>query len=805
MLARPLLSIFLPLPAVVPVAAQLSVTGSVVDELGEPQAYANVVLVRAADTAFIAGAVTDVDGAFGIEGEGAGGDYRLRVSSIGYDDLYTPTLALVAGEPYRAGALALGAAAVDLATATVTADRALFERRVDRTIVNVAGQPTAVGQTALEVLERSPGVIVDRVGGAVSMLGKDGVQVMINGRLNYMPPDALLAYLAGIPASDIVRLELITTPPADLDAEGNAGYIDIVLRRLPDEGLRGTYALTAGAALPQEGTAGEVGGANVSATFRRGAVSLFGAASYTRNATPEASYLRRVIEGGTPEEDRTDLTFARDPVRDVVNARLGADFALSERTTLGLLTSGYVNRYEMTGVQRNRFGFATAPDTLLSTDVREDNDWQHLQIGVTLDHQLSEGNVSTGVDYLYYDNANPIAYDLTFGPVGGGAAFRQTAFASTKDSPFGILVGRVDYDRPLAGGKFSLGAKAVVSDFENDVALLRGGERDADFSTESVLDEWIGAAYAQWAGAAGELEVQAGLRYEFTDTQLDEAVAGRLVDRDYGNLFPNVSVGYPVTERIKLTAGFARRINRPAFTQLAPFVVFLDPRTSFGGNPALQPGISDNVELGAARGGLSLQLSYARVDSAIAAFQPVFDEDLGTQLIRPLNLREQTLYSATLGVPTKLAAWWSGRLNATYTYQEAVSLVDGETVVRDQGTFRLAGGQNFALPGELTLAFSGFFQGRNLNGYVETLPFGTLNIALARELPGGTLTLALDDAFDTLEFSNETDIPEQAFVSERGFDPSRPTLKLTWSAAFGNDRVRQLSRDSAAEERARVN
>ena len=131
MLARPLLSIFLPLPAVVPVAAQLSVTGSVVDELGEPQAYANVVLVRAADTAFIAGAVTDVDGAFGIEGEGAGGDYRLRVSSIGYDDLYTPTLALVAGEPYRAGALALGAAAVDLATATVTADRALFERRVD--------------------------------------------------------------------------------------------------------------------------------------------------------------------------------------------------------------------------------------------------------------------------------------------------------------------------------------------------------------------------------------------------------------------------------------------------------------------------------------------------------------------------------------------------------------------------------------------------------------------------------------------------------------------------------------------------
>ena len=228
------------------------------------------------------------------------------------------------------------------------------------------------------------------------------------------------------------------------------------------------------------------------------------------------------------------------------------------------------------------------------------------------------------------------------------------------------------------------------------------------------------------------------------------------------------------------------------------------PRTSFGGNPALQPAISDNVELAVSRGGLSLQLTYAYVDSAIAGFQPVFDPLLGTQLIRPLNLREQEVYTATVTVPTAFASWWSGQVSATYTFQENTGLIDGQDLTRRLGTFRLSGGQRFGLGEDFALSLSGFFQGRNLNGYVTALPIGGLNVALQRSLPGGQLTLGVDDVFDTAEFRTETSIPAQAFESERGFDGSRPTLKLTWSSTFGNSKVRELNRDSAAEERGRV-
>lgn len=203
--------------------AQLTITGSI-DEPGEaPAIYANVVLLAATDSAFVAGAVTDLDGGYTITAEPAPGRYLLRASAIGFADAYSPIYVSPDRNAYEPPPLTLGTSATELATATVTAERPTIERLIDRTIVNVTNDATAVSQTALQVLERSPGVFVDRVGGNISMLGKDGVVVMINGRLNYMQPDAVLAFLAGIPASDIVRLELITTPQAELDAWRSLG------------------------------------------------------------------------------------------------------------------------------------------------------------------------------------------------------------------------------------------------------------------------------------------------------------------------------------------------------------------------------------------------------------------------------------------------------------------------------------------------------------------------------------------------------------------------------------------------------
>ena len=371
----------------------------------------------------------------------------------------------------------------------------------------------------------------------------------------------------------------------------------------------------------------------------------------------------------------------------------------------------------------------------------------------------------------------------------------------------------MDYERSLGGGQFSIGAKVVVADFQNDVSLRRDGVLDEGFSSESVLDERILAAYTQYAGSLSlggaddrQLDYRVGLRFEHTDTRVVElGEVAPVVDRDYGYLFPSVALGYPLSDRTKVTAGYSRRIERPAFTDIAPFVIFLDPRTQFGGNAALQPALSQNLELGVQRGQLGLTLAYSYIDSAIAGFQTTFDPALGRQVIRPINLRERIVYSAVLSSATPITEWWRGRVTATVSYTETAAAFADVPIARDQLTLLLSGGQNFTLSEGWRLSASGFFRTPSINGYTRVRALGALNIALERSLAKGALTLGVDDCLNTLRGRSETIIPEADFIARNGADFSGPTAKLTWSTRFGNKRVKSLDRDSAAEERGRVN
>ena len=785
-----------------------------VDEAGAPLEFANVVLLTAADSSFVAGSTTSADGSYKLRAPNPPGKYRARVSAIGYDDLYSAPITVVDDRrDYPLPDFILGAGAIQLETATVVADRPTITRQIDRTIVNVANQPAATAQTALEILERAPGVFVDRSGGNINMMGKDGVVVMVNGRLNYMQPDALLSFLAGIPGADIVQLELITTPPAGLDAEGNAGYINIVLKRLPDEGLRGGYTLTDGVASNDgefaNGKTGDfetgfVGGGGTNLTYRKGKISAFANLSYSRNETPESSYLRRDVPADIGLLS-TDLEFLRDPARDVINGRVGLDYAMSAKTTLTVQAGGYLDDYDMVGQQRNLLSIGTA-DTFLVTDVAENNRWLHGSLGLSFNHQLPKGSLSGGYDYLRYNNDNPLTYAIDYKDPETEGRVREEDLDSDKESLFGINVVNLDYRLPTALGNFSTGIKGVRSTFDNDFTLLRDGVVDGDFSLTSELKEFIGAAYAELAGSTeSRLEYRFGLRYEYTDTELLETgQTAPAVDRTYGNLFPSVALGYPLSNELKLTAGYNRRIQRPGFNQLASFVVFLEPRTNFVGNPGLQPSIADNLELGIQRGQIGLTISYSHVDSLIAGFQPTFDPATGRQQIIPLNLDNQRVLAANLGFPTLIAPWWKGRVNVTVSRITTKAFVEGQSLTTEQTTLQIGGGQNFNLGEQWTLSANGFYRGPSVNGYVSTLGIGSLNLSLSRSIAAGKLVLTGEDVLNTLRARNETFIPAADFRSQRGFNFSGPTVKVAYSRSFGNDRVNVKTQERALEERGRV-
>lgn len=783
--------------------SQFTVSGTATDTNELPLAFANVLLLQANDSTFISGTTSDDNGGFKLSAK-TSGNYIVTVSVLGFDTHTSGTFTLSDNEPEKVlGTIRLSEGSLTLNEVQVVGSRPLIERKIDRLVVNVANKVNTAGSSALEILERSPGVVVNRQGNSLAMLGKEGVNVMVNGKLQYMPADALFSFLQGLDADNIQSLELITTPPTNLDAQGNAGYINLVLKRNPDEGLNGGYSLSAGFGR------GETGNTSINFNYRKNRVNLFGSYSYLRNGQEQFTTLDR--RTGTGDDfTETLLTSERNPTRNNYNYRLGLDIQASEQTIIGVLFSGYNNNWDMDALNTTNIRPNSAPDTLVISRNVEINDWQHLQSNINLLHNFDNGaTLNADLDYLIYDNQNPITYDLSFEGT-DGILFDQSNLLSEKDTPFNILVGKLDYTVPVnERAKLSVGAKYVTSEFKNIVALLSDGVTFPTFTSTSNLDENILAVYSQVDYRLSEkTTLKAGLRFESSNTVLNSTNGGEVVDRQLDNLFPSIYWNQKIGELSSFNLSYGRRINRPSFSDMAPFVIFLDPRTSFGGNAALRPALANTFQADFIRKRISLSAQYTEEDFTIVGFQNRFDPITNTQLIVPDNLEGQKTASLTLSFPIKVTDWWKMRYFSTLLWQESTTIEDLGTFTIDQTNFRINGNQTFTIGNDYTAELSGFYQTRSLVGNVKFEPLGILNFGMQKKFKGGSrLAFNISDVFNSLERVGVTDLPGENIFIERAFDFSQRTFKLTFSAPFGNKGVKKERnrKTGADEEKGRVN
>ena len=226
--------------------SQTVLRGAVLLSSNSPAVNASISLLRSADSSLVKAGLCDKDGTY-VFTNIAKGIYFLSVSSTGYQTHFSESIVVTAGKPeVRLADITLQEEPAALKQVTVTAKKPLLEQKIDRLVINVAASITSSGNTALEVLERSPGVVVDRQNNDISLSGKNGVVIMMNGKITHMPVTAVVQMLAGMSAGNIEKIELITTPPASLDAEGNAGYINIVLKEINNYGTNGSFSLSAG-------------------------------------------------------------------------------------------------------------------------------------------------------------------------------------------------------------------------------------------------------------------------------------------------------------------------------------------------------------------------------------------------------------------------------------------------------------------------------------------------------------------------------------------------------------------------------
>ena len=801
-LALSIIFIFISVEVFAQSTYQVSGIISDANNLGIP--FANVLLLRSNDSTLVKGAITSEDGTFAIENVTID-DYFVQSSVIGYQTAQSNTFDLSTN--YKVETLIL-IEGESLDEVVVRASKPLFTQKVDRLVINVEASIVSAGGTALEILERSPVVAVNRQSGNISVVGKDCIVVMINGKRNYVPTSALVQLLDGMSADNIESIELITTPPASFDAEGNAGFINIVLKKSADLGLNGSYSLSAGYG------EGETLNDNFNFNYRKDKINLFGSYSFVLD--------KRKQEINTSREYMANDTLFfsgtvtdRDPTQRNHNIRLGLDVQISDKTIMGVLLNAFDNKWSMDAFNSSFDAADGIPISFVEIVNDEINQKKHFGANYNIKHNFEEDEyVSLDVDYLFYDFNNPTNYTNSF--FDAKHMFLNTELLrSGKETFINTYVVKLDYSKKVNEKlNYEVGLKGTKSDFENDVSVedrINGDwVIDPTLTNLSNLDEKYIAGYVSAEYVLdSKTTIKAGIRYEYTDSKLDTDTEGTVVDREYGIWFPSVFFNRKFTEDLSINLSYTKRITRPTFDDLAPFIIFFDPNTFLSGNASLQPAISNSIKYDINYKSYFLSFQYTDEDESIARFQESIDEETGRLIFEASNLDYTRTFAIIAGIPVKITNWWRTQNNATFVKQKVRAFYNGEPVELDIGNFSANSTQSFKITESFSAELSVFYNGPGFFGATMREEDYGINIGFQNKFSDkwGTIKFSINDALDSSEFKGGTDLPDQNIRTMNTFDFSNRTFTLTYSRNFGNNKLKS-SRDretGSEDERKRVN
>jgi len=787
--------------------AQFVISGKVVSEKNEAVTNANVLLLQSKDSTLVKGVITNHSGDYIFE-KIPGGTYIISCTYSGFEPIYTKTFELTGSSThFSLETLKLLQKQVKLTDVTVVAKKPLFEQKIDRMVINVSNSITSAGSTALEVLERSPGVIVDRQNNTISMNGKNGIVIMINGKISQMPVTAIVQLLAGMNSDNIEKIELITTPPSNLDAEGNAGYINIVLKTNNSYGTNGSYSITGGY------SNGVTDNASINFNHRKGKVNLYGDYTFSDiHSYMLFEFYHKVTYMDTVTENNS--LAHRHYEKLVQNARLGLDYQLSKKTVAGILLSGYTNRWTMNSNNDASIYINSRLDSLIQITNDELNLWSNLSGNANIQHSFSDSEkLSFNADYIYFNDNDPVTYVNNY--LDNNAKFiRDENIKSSKITPINIWVGALDYSKKLSAKvEMEAGVKGTLSKFTNDVfvdrLLQNNWYRDSAYSAKYELKESILAGYTSFTWAVSpKTNMKMGLRYEYTNSNLGSETQKNIVDKHYGKLFPTYFLSHTINDNNAWNVSYSRRITRPTFNDMAPFVIFMDPYTFFSGNPGLQPAITDAGNASYTYRQKILSVSYSYETNTITNFSPKVDPVTNIETLAADNQKSNQVWAVSLSIPVTVNKWWSMQYNIEGDNQVLSGSSSGSPLKLNQSYLQFNSQQSFILPKGYSLELSGFYTTKAIFGIYTVPAFGSLNAGAQKKLPKlkGNIRFNATNILNSMTFKPFINFPEQNLVVRGKLNFTYPSFTFTYTHSFGNSKVKN-TRDRATgaeEEKNRV-
>ena len=774
--------------------AQREISGSVTDPDGTPLPSANIVLFSLPDSLFTKGEICDEEGAFTLRIPDEFSGY-LEADFLGFKKTKVP---LTDGR--RQYDLRLTPVPETLAGVTVTAQKQVFEKKADRLVINPGSNITSMGGNVLELLEKSPGLVVNRVNQSLSLNGQEGVLVMIDHKIRRLPSDALLQILQGLSLNDVERIELITNPPAEYEATGG-GIVHIVTKGKEIRGISGNL----GGSLNYLHRLG--GGLNASVQWHAGRLQGFATYSYQdeQRAVTWAEELF-VPLGMTSTEARSHIDrIEKIPVH---NLTMGLTWQFAEQTTGEILLSGNHRGFSQSGINEGSYRIGASPLRNFSTELFEENIRKLATLYGGLQHRLGDGHqLSTSLEYIYSHQDQPSYY---LNKLDSGEEFGVEA---GKINPLGTWVGKIDYRWQIDPGKsLGIGSKYNTSYFDNQVDIynLTAADRARDdlLSNHSLLDEDIFSAYISATWRINEKwSWRAGVRLEQTRTELTQEPQITVVDRNYTNWFLNLSTEYEIGERSRLAFSYNDRITRPTFNDLAPFVFYSNPVTVFYGNPSLLPALSHTASLEWSRGPSWITLQYTWIDDQIVPFQPNYDEDAQLMFRTAENLQKAQMLRLQGNFLLQPFSWLEYNNTLSFIYNRLQANEPEAAFTNPE--FSYQGTLNVSLPGGFSLGASGNFFYRQTWGRAYMEPYGHLDIGINKEFRGSQsrISLTFVDVFDTYQWDMSL-IPDAApqIDMRTAYKFGIQGIRLSAMVPFGNSQVKKREISTGSDmEKSRLN
>lgn len=781
------------------------INGQVKNQKGENIPFVNVALIEAESGSLLTGSVTDEEGVFKIESVRSG-KVQLVVSSIGFETFKSDVFEIKPGVSKDFGILSIKEEIGNLSEVTVKANRPEITIEADKTIINVEGTVMAEGNTALDVIARSPGVYVDQ-NDNINLNGRSGVIVMINDRQTYMSANDLANFLRTMPADNIKSIELINNPTSNFDAEGSAGIINIKLKKNNIDGMFGNVqvgGLYNGLFAPNTG---------ISLNMKKGKWTNNASLNYNEYNFHNDLNINRnfeLTEGVSNFDQNSRITMK--------NRNLfftgGSDYEINSNHSVGVNLQVSENNGDNIGKSLTEINNPGTTDLFFIRSLNDADSENQRYFGNF--HYIglldSAGTkLTTDVDYTRM-RSNSTSLLTNNNWINENEIQSQRDYILTlNDMDYSIFTAKVDFTKPFGKGRvLETGLKGSWVKSDNILDLSKAIEEEPftpdPNSNYFIYEENVLAAYALYKSKFSEkVSFQAGLRTEYSDITGTSVTLDRVDKQNYIDLFPSLFVQHQVSKDYQIVYNANRRISRPNYRLLNPFVYYIDPLTTEQGNPNLRPQYAHNLEMNhVIKGAYQFTLGYSLTTDV---FQQIFtqDEETRTTTTFTENLEKAQTWNFRTMIPVEIRPWWNTSNMLQINNSSWKSMIGDALLDVSQTSFTLRSQHTISLPAGFKAEVMGMYIGPSQYGQAFIKGFGWVDAGLSKSIMKDKMTISVNgtDLFRTqfIRANVQFDNIDTRFEQYRSNQGIRFTLRYKFAQG---ENFRVSNRSGSAEERNRL-